>query len=49
MRDPRVVRARHETRVTYPWAGRRSGKTGWRTELTNVEKLGDDLWGGVKV
>ena len=25
------------------------GKTAWRTELTSVEKLGDDLWGGVKV
>ena len=44
-----VVRARHETSVIYPWAGRRSGKTDWRTEPTNVEKLGDDLWGGVKV
>ena len=21
----------------------------WRTELTRVENLGDDLWGGVKV
>ena len=24
------------------------GKTAWRTEPTNVEKLGDDLWLGVK-
>ena len=25
------------------------GNTTWRAELTNVEKLGDDLWGGLKV
>ena len=24
------------------------GKTAWRAEPTNVEKLGDDLWLGVK-
>ena len=25
------------------------GNTTWRSELTSVEKLGDELWGGLKV
>ncbi len=42
---------RRQTRnhVTYAWPGRRWGNTHWTTELTSVEKLGDELGGGVKV
>ena len=35
--------------VTDPRPGRRWGNTHWTTELTSVEKLGDELRGGVKV
>ena len=35
--------------MIYPWPGGRGCKNPWTTEPTNVEKLGDELWGGVKV
>ena len=35
--------------VTDPRPGRRWGNTHWTAELTSVEKLGDELRGGVKV
>jgi len=43
-----VAWRRPETLAIYPWAGWRVGNTAWRTELTTVENVGDDLWIGVK-
>jgi len=35
--------------VIYRWAGWRAGNTAWRTERVIVEKICDDLTGGLKV
>ena len=44
----RVARSRPETVVIYPWPGGSELNRLWTPERTSVEKLGDELWIGVK-
>ena len=43
-----VTSSRPECQVIYPWPVRKLGKTSWRYEPVNVEKLWDELRVGVK-
>ena len=43
-----VALSRPECQVIYRWPVRRLGKTSWRCEPVNVEKLWDELRVGVK-